>query len=113
MTQFTRHRPSDDVTGSSSDEAVARRARDLFGRPRFTGYLQHCGDDEFAGLAFYHWDAAASAAFWEVLGHLASARTPRRVPAEAPAPMTLVLASELAESDGPPYSQWGRPWNGP
>lgn len=49
---------------------VTRRARQLFGRPRFIGYLQHCGGNEHAALEFYRWNNATSAAMWEVLGYL-------------------------------------------
>ncbi|QNE22944.1 hypothetical protein F1D05_15080 [Kribbella qitaiheensis] len=51
-------------------EVVTRRARQLFGRPRFIGYLQHCGGSERAALEFYRWNNAMAAAMWEVIGYL-------------------------------------------
>jgi hypothetical protein len=52
-----------------SRQVVARRARQLFGPPRFIGYLQHCGGSEAAALELYRWNNATSAAMWEVLGY--------------------------------------------
>lgn len=57
------------VTHPSAD-IVTRRARQLFGRPRFIGYLQHCGGNEQAALELYCWNNATSAAMWEVMGYL-------------------------------------------
>lgn len=53
-----------------NEQAVAAAAAGLFGRPRFDGYLSHCHGDRLAALALYRWNAAASAACWETLGHL-------------------------------------------
>lgn len=53
-----------------SSLAVARSASRLFGTPRFDGYLVHCRGDRHAALRLYQWNAAASAAAWETLGHL-------------------------------------------
>ena len=50
--------------------AVAGAAARLFGGARFDGYLSHCNGDKLAALALYQWNAAASAAFWEAIGHL-------------------------------------------
>ncbi|MEV6410364.1 hypothetical protein [Kribbella sp. NPDC051718] len=55
---------------SLSAGVVSRRARRLFGRPRFIGYLQHCGGNEPAALEFYRWNSTTSAAMWELLGYL-------------------------------------------
>ena len=55
---------------NASIGVVTRRARHLFGRPRFIGYLQHCGGNEQAALEFYRWNNAISAAMWEVIGYL-------------------------------------------
>jgi hypothetical protein len=54
----------------ASTNGVSRRARQLFGRPRFIGYLQHCGGSEQAALELYRWNNAISAALWEVIGYL-------------------------------------------
>jgi hypothetical protein len=51
-------------------DAVARRARKLFGQPRFVGYLKASGNKTAIALDLYDWNAAVSAALWEVLGHV-------------------------------------------
>ncbi|MGW7687024.1 hypothetical protein ACWGID_40160 [Kribbella sp. NPDC054772] len=50
--------------------AVARRARKLFGQPRFVGYLRAAANKTSTALDLYDWNATISAALWEVLGHV-------------------------------------------
>lgn len=59
-----------DLPPDPAKNQVARRARKLFGQPRFVGYLKASGNSTLAAVELYEWNAAISAACWEVLGHV-------------------------------------------